>query len=268
MVNPFWIYGVFIVIFGLCVGSFLNVVIFRLREKTSVVRGRSCCRSCKTPVAILDLIPVISFLRLKGRCRSCSEVIEWQYPAVELITAILFALVFARAYFGFYVPGFVDDADWLLLFIRDAITVSALVVIFVYDLRYQYILDRVTLPVMILVFAINISLGANPISLLLAALLIGGFFAVQFLISNGKWIGGGDIRLGMLMGLLLGIGPGLIALFIAYILGSVIGIALMLFKRASSKSRIAFGTFLSVATVISLLLGGPMWEWYLSLLGF
>lgn len=248
----FW--AIFVFVFGLCVGSFLNAVIFRVHEGESVLRGRSKCRSCEEPLGPLDLVPIVSFLILRGRCRRCKAAVSWQYPFVELATAVLFLLFYLRdgrltyALFG----------DWILL--------GFLVVIFVYDLRHMAILDRFTIPAMIVAVVLNLWTGeVSAGSMLLGVAAIAGFFFVQFALSQGVWIGGGDIRLGALMGFALGLERGLVALFIAYLLGAVVGVALLAAKKAQAKTPLPFGTFLTLATAVLLFFGDAPLEWYVSL---
>jgi len=253
-------------VLGVIFGSFLNVVIFRTNVGESFW-GRSKCQVCLEPVEARDLVPILSYFALKGKCRNCKAVIEWQYPAVEAASGILFALFFARAFLGFGAPDFVDAHEWIALFVRDAVMALFLIIIFVYDLRFFYILDRYSIPAMILALGFNIALGANPVSLLLGGFVIGGFFAGQFLISNGKWIGGGDIRMGMFMGFLLGLKLGLVALFVSYLLGAIVGIFLLLSNKRELTSRMPFGTFLALGTLISMIWGADILSWYLSFLG-
>ena len=253
-------------IFGIAIGSFINVVVFRTFSKKDFVKGRSKCQKCLTPIATIDLIPVISYFALKGRCRNCSSVIAWQYPAVELASGILFGLFFVRAALGVGFPEFVDQSEWVLLFARDVTLAVFLIIIFVYDFKYQYILDRFSIPAIILALVFNLLLGADGVDLLLGGLLVGGFFAVQFLISQGKWIGGGDIRMGLLMGFLLGLKLGVAALFLSYILGAIIGIGLIVSKKQKLHSHVPFGTFLAVATIILMFCGPGLVDWYLALL--
>jgi prepilin signal peptidase PulO-like enzyme (type II secretory pathway) len=247
---------------GLAVGSFINVVVFRTKSKTALT-GRSRCMKCEEPIAAMDLIPVISFFLLKGRCRKCSQVIEWQYPVIELVMGVLFGLLYARAALGFGLPSYVESSEWFLLFIRDALMAVFLTIIFVYDFRYYYILDRFTFPAMIIALIMNLWLGAPVVSTLLGGLFIGSFFAFQFLVSKGKWVGGGDVRLGMLMGFLLGIEQGVVALFLSYVLGAIVGVGLILAKKRTLEGQVPFGTFMAVSVIITLLFGEQILGWYL-----
>ncbi|MBU0613811.1 prepilin peptidase [Patescibacteria group bacterium] len=253
---------VFVVV-GMFAGSFVNILVFRTNEKKGLLE-KSTCLSCKEKIALLDVIPVLSFIRLRGRCRKCSSAIHWQYPVVEMMTGILFGLFFARTWLGIGIPDFVSFQELILVFLRDIILSVFLLVIFIYDFKYEVILDRYSLPAILIAILFNVALGCNAVSMILGALLIGGFFAFQFLVSKGRWIGGGDIRLGVLMGFLLGVEVGLVALFLSYIIGSFVGIWLIFTKRRKLESYVPFGTFLSASTIICMLFGVYFWDWYIS----
>lgn len=245
--------SVFIFIFGLGVGSFLNVVINRLDTDKSPLRGRSMCMSCRVPIAWYDNIPVVSFLLLRGHCRSCKAKISWQYPLVELGFGMALLLIWQAV--GFSVEFFMYG-----------IFTGFLAVIFVYDLKTFLILDRVSIPAIVVAFVGSLFLGRELGSLLIGAAIGAGFFALQFFVSKGKWVGDGDIRLGAVMGFMLGWKLVLVALFVAYLIGAAVGIALLLFKKREASSQVPFGPFLTLATFITLLYGSEMLEWYLSTL--
>lgn len=255
-------------ILGLLVGSFLNVFILRLHVKQNFIKGRSHCPKCHKKISWFDNIPVISFILLQGKCRHCRKNISWQYPLVELSTGILFVISFMihfpvlKAGQMFVTQYQIMPADYIG-FIRDIIFCSILVVIFIYDLRWYLILDKVVLPSIFIAFAFNILLGLNIYNLILAALIGGGFFLAQFFISRGRWIGGGDIRLGVLLGAMLGWPNIIVALFLAYISGSVIGIILLMNGLKKWSSQIPFGTFLSIAAIITLWWGPDLLNWYI-----
>ena len=140
-----------------------------------------------------------------------------------------------------------------------------LIIVFIYDLKYYLILDVVVIPAAILAFIFNMLLGVNPLSMLLAAVVGGGFFLIQYVVSKGKWIGGGDIRLGFLMGIILGWPQILTALFIAYVLGSLISVGLLLFSKKHMSDKVPFGTFLAIATFLTMLYGQQLVHWYMNL---
>ncbi|MFW0862599.1 MAG: prepilin peptidase [Candidatus Komeilibacteria bacterium] len=252
---------VFIGIFGLIIGSFLNAVIYRLKSKDSIVNARSKCVKCKHQLGVKDLVPLFSWLLLKGRCRYCNEKISYQYPLVELITAILFIL-------GYFVLVVDFNALTILGYLYYLIAISFLIVIYTFDHLHHLILDKVTIPLMVIAIIFTFILGLNWVHYLLAGIFGGAWFGWQYVISKGKWIGGGDIRLGVVMGLLLGFPGVVVALFLAYILGAIVSIYLLITKKRERGSQIAFGTFLSLATVITWLYGSELLSWYLGLFNF
>lgn len=250
---------------GICVGSFLNTVVFR-SNKNIPLSERSKCMKCMKPIHWVDKVPIISYFNLKGRCRNCASVISWQYPIIEMVTGILFGLLFARALFGFGFSGFEDQSEWIIIFIRDVLIACFLIIIFVYDYKYSIIMDRFSVPAIIIAFATNLYLGADPVWLLIAGLLIGSFFGAQFLISRGKWVGSGDIRMGLLMGFYLVVDLGIVALFLSYIIGAISGIFLIAFKHRKPESHVPFGTFMAIAMILTLFFGHFIADWYLGML--
>jgi leader peptidase (prepilin peptidase)/N-methyltransferase len=256
---------VFSFILGSFVGSFLNVVIFRTPKKQTVVKGRSRCVQCKKPIAWQDLIPIISYLRLRGKCRNCKKVFSWQYPVIECVTGLLFLFTFLRYDFGWMLPGTFEVSAFYLFLLRDWVLLSFLLIIFVYDLRHMLILDRFTVPAMVVALGMNLLLGYDAASLLIGAACFGGFFLVQYIVSQGQWIGGGDIRMGVLIGLLFGLAEGFITMFLAYVFGALLGLVLIALKKVNRKTQLPMGTFLVVAMVIVLFFGPILREGFLSL---
>lgn len=258
---------VFVFILGLFFGSFINVVIFRLHRKESFVKGFSKCLFCQHRLYTKDLVPLFSFLWLKGKCRYCQHKFSQQYFWVELFTALAFTTIWWQIFPTTDMAIWLDQATWLnsVQLIGWWLLAAWLIVIFVYDLKYYLILDKVSLPAIVFALILNIILGHTWWNLLLAALVAGGFFLLQFLVSKGKWIGGGDIRLGFLMGVILGWPQVITALFLAYLIGSIVGVFLLVNKKKGWGDKLPFGTFLSLATVIVLLYGEQLVNWYWSL---
>ncbi|MBT4850419.1 prepilin peptidase [Candidatus Parcubacteria bacterium] len=254
---------VFIFILGLFVGSFLNVVVLRLHRQESFVKGYSKCLFCGHRLYARDLVPLFSYLQLRGKCRYCKHGFSAQYPMVELATGLTFALVFTNIFPHFTQMTLVWQ-DWVQFFLWLTMT-AFLIIVFIYDLKYYLILDVVVIPAAILAFIFNMLLGVNPLSMLLAAVVGGGFFLIQYVVSKGKWIGGGDIRLGFLMGIILGWPQILTALFIAYVLGSLISVGLLLFSKKHMSDKVPFGTFLAIATFLTMLYGQQLVHWYMNL---
>lgn len=242
-------------LFGLAVGSFLNVLIFRLPAGHGL-GGRSRCPQCGKAIRWYHNVPVVSFVLLGGRCADCRRPISWRYPAVELVTAALFVLV-AWQHFGG--EGFGGDAAALIrnsqFVIRDWFFIVVLILVFVIDLERYLILDSVTLPAAALALAANLLLGLPWATLVLGGILGGAFFGLQYLLSRGRWIGDGDIRLGVLLGVMLGWKLLLVTLMLAYGVGSLVGLALVSTGRKQLGSRLPLGTFLAGGGIIALLWG-------------
>ncbi len=246
----------FIFLLGLTVGSFLNCVIYRLHSKNIGIgisdKRRSYCPHCKHTLGWKDLIPVLSFIILRGKCRYCKKNISWQYPIVEIATGALFLLIFSfqSVFNQFSVFNF--------------IIACFLIIIFVYDLKHYIIPDKVIYPAIVITLAYRIVSGLD-LPTVLAAFGAAGFFATIVLVSRGKWMGIGDIKLAFLMGLLLGWPNILTAMFISFILGAVIGLSLLIARKKTLKSEVPFGPFLVTGTFLAMFWGSWLVDWYLSL---
>jgi len=261
-------------LFGLVMGSFLNCIIYRLQTGESFLKGRSFCPHCRHALSWQDLIPVFSFLILKGKCRYCQKPISWQYPLVELATGIIFLLIVWNLEFGICL----EFGIWNLLFY---LLISCfLIIIFVYDLKHYIIPDAVIYPAIAIAFLYqlfrmlnfvnwnlfgiwNVESGIlRPIS---SAFLASLFFLAIVFLSQGKWMGLGDVKLAFLMGLFLGFPNILVALFLAFFIGAIIGIGLIISGKRTLKSEVPFGPFLITGTFIALFWGSQITNWYLSL---
>ncbi|MFA4871804.1 MAG: prepilin peptidase [Patescibacteria group bacterium] len=257
---------IFIFLLGLIVGSFLNVVIFRLKSGEKIINSRSRCPYCRHQLKVRDLVPVLSFIFYRGKCAYCRKKISWQYPLVELATAFLF-LVGTYNILGNLEPAILlINSQVFFFWLRNLIFFCFLIIIFVYDLRWYEILDKVTVPAMVLALVLNLMLGVGWPGLLIGAAIGLFFFLFQFVVSKGKWLGGGDLRLGLLMGLMLGWPKIILGLFLAYIIGAIFSIILIKLNKKDFKSQIQFGTFLSVAAIIAILWGDEIVRWYLKLM--
>lgn len=240
-----------VVTFGLVIGSFLNVVIARLPERRSLWAPGSACPGCGSAIAWYDNIPMVSFFALRGRCRACAAPISWRYPLVEALTASLFAL--AWIVFG----GNIVD------FVVAAVLLSALVAIAAIDLRYQIIPDAITLPGVLAGFVA--SLAGQRVSWFESAggiLLGGGLFVAVIVLSRGG-MGGGDLKLGAMLGAFLGWKALLVALFAAVVLGGLSAVALLASGKLARRDAIPFGPFLAVGGALALLAGDAIVAWYL-----
>ena len=267
-----WFSVVFVFILGACMGSFLNCLAWRLYHNESL-GGRSACPKCHKKISWYDNIPILSFIDLRGRCRHCQKKISIQYPLVELATAILFLFAFTRYFSGneacllsaFNFIAFNAQSFWPL--VRDWLLISFLVVIFIMDLRWYVVADEISLPAIGIILALNLLVGQFSWQQLLSSAVVGaGFFALQYAVSRGRWVGGGDIRIGALMGVALGWPNVIIGLMLAYFTGAIVGVFLIAFKKKGMKSPIPFGVFLAPATLVALWWGQAICDWYLNLL--
>jgi leader peptidase (prepilin peptidase)/N-methyltransferase len=248
---------IILVFLGLCFGSFATASVWRLKHRDmSIVTGRSVCPNCRHVLGPLDLIPLISWLTLRGKCRYCHKPISWQYPAIEAVTVALFVFSYVFWPETFHGAGLFNFIVWLMLIV-------GFVVLSVYDLRWHIlpnILVYITIALAlvkvltdVIIFNKNYGFLLNP---LWGVLIIAGVFYVLFQVSKGKWIGGGDVKLGICLGL-LSFGPlsSLFTLFVASSSGSIVSIALLLTQKANRKSQIPFGPFLIIGAVICELFG-------------
>jgi leader peptidase (prepilin peptidase) / N-methyltransferase len=246
------------VAFGLIVGSFLNVVIHRLPKDESLVVPRSRCPACQTPIRAVDNIPILSFILLRGRCRSCGNSISWRYPLVEGLTGILFALTVARF-------GLTLQAAFLASFLCGLVVVSFI------DLDHQIIPNAITLPGIPLGLLAGLLVGQPPILDRLIGSLAGAGFLYLVLFYGGVLygqdaMGEGDLNLIALVGSFLGWKAVAITILGGCLVGSVVGLGLMALGRVGRRQHIPFGPFLSLGAVVALFCGEQLIAWYLGLL--
>jgi len=252
-------YGAVVFLFGLVVGSFDNVAIYRIPEGESLWAPRSFCPHCKATIAWYDNIPLLSYFLLQRRCRSCGEPISARYPLVEFLSGALFLSVFAKL-------GFAWRAELLpYLFM-----VTVLIIVSAIDLREQVIPNRVMYP------SIPLGLAAMGVVALvrgdaglflrsLAGLAIGGVPLALLALCVPKGMGMGDAKLAAFTGVFLGYQQ-LTAFFFAFLLGSLVGIGLIVAGKKGRRSRIPFGPFLACGALVALFFGSNLWRLYRSLL--
>ena len=239
-------------VLGLVIGSFCNVVIYRLPHRQSIISPGSHCRSCGTPIRPWDNIPLLSYLLLRGSCRVCKESISLRYPSVELASGVLYVLLWFK--FGFSIP-----------FAIYAALTSMLLAVALIDYDHKIIPNTITLPG--IVIGLGLSLWALPIRPLasLLGLLVGGtLFYLIALVSKGG-MGGGDIKLIAMIGAFLGWQGALFTVFSGALLGSLVGVTLMLLGKKGRKDKVPFGPFLSCGAIFSMLSGDDLIHWYLDL---
>jgi len=278
---------VFILVAGLVLGSFVNALVWRVYQQSkairqskvkkstsikpnlssvqnrySVLRGRSMCPKCHHQLSAKDLIPLLSWLSLSGKCRYCKQSIDWQYPVVELTTAVLFLTSYLFWPLGWEAAGVINFIVWLVM-------LTGFMALVVYDLRWMLLPNRIVFPLIILGAALalyNILVSGDFSAIYQTALSVavaGGIFYLLFVISDGRWIGGGDVKLGFLIGLILG-DPKLafLVLFGASLLGTFYVLPGVAIKKVKPNSRIPFGPFLIAAIVLVQLFGNSVIEWY------
>ncbi len=281
-------------IFGTMMGSFLNCLAWRLYHGEGLWT-RSHCPKCNKQIAWYDNVPLFSWLALGAKCRHCRQPISKQYPLAELIIGIIFAFAFYYRFNGLGDFALIDQiSSWnisSLSLLRDWIIISFLSAIFIMDVKWYVVADEISIPGVIVVFLFSLALGiffpAVAVGfvwtkLLLATAVGAGFFALQYFASGGRWVGGGDIRIGALMGAALGWPGVLTALCLAYGIGAIISVYLVIIKKKQKFSFkhlwqpadvepaeatiIPFGPFLAIGTLIAMFWGERIISWYLGLL--
>ena len=279
---------------GVFVGSFLNVISDRLESGKNIFFGRSECEACKKPLSPLELIPVLSYFIQKGRCKSCREKISAVYPFSEILTGLSFMGVFM------WLKLF--DAltlEKMLLFSVYIVITSLLLIILFSDMKFMLVPDKIVIPAILFVLAFRLlDLGYYAWNLyyrltndsfgkyllkagfwqshvaieswellytLIASLVIAVFFLLLIVLTKGRGMGGGDVKLGFLIGLVVGFPASIVAIFLAFVLGALYSVGLVLLKKKSVKDAIPFGPFLILGCFIALFFGQSLIQWYLKL---
>ena len=247
-------------LFGLVVGSFLNVCICRLPKEESIVTPPSHCPNCSYRIRWYDNIPLVSYLLLRGKCRGCGTHISLQYPAVELLNALLTLAIVSR--FGLTLAGAV-----LVLFC------SSLIIITFIDLEHQIIPDEISISGIVIGFILSFFLKGHSWQNASLGILLGGGSLLlvawsYFRLTGKEGMGGGDIKLLAMMGAFLGWKAVPFILFASSLIGSVIGITLMVIQKKNTKLAIPFGPYLALGAVLYVFYGKLLIRWYLGLSGF
>jgi leader peptidase (prepilin peptidase)/N-methyltransferase len=268
-----------LVLLGLCFGSFVNALVWRIHEQEvesnkkrprqdrlkqlSISKGRSLCPHCQHHLQFIDLIPLFSWLALKGKCRYCHKAISGQYPLVEAATA----LTFVASYIWW--PEQVRGGEILVFGLWLAV-LTGLIALLVYDLRWYLLPNRIIYPLFYLaglMALLEVARANHPVAALinvvLAVVIGGGIFYILFQVSNGKWIGGGDVKLGWLLGLIV-VTPGkaMLFIFLAASIGTIVSLPLLATKRLDRTSVIPFGPLLIIGGFIAVLFGSDILHWY------
>ena len=252
-----------LIVLGLVSGSFVNALVWRLHEKKDFISERSECPNCHHLLSAWDLIPVLSWILLKGKCRYCHKPISLQYPLVEAASALLF--IFSYIFW----PQPLHGAQ-VALFILWLIATVCLAALFIYDIRWMLLPNTIVFVLALLslfIALISIINSSSPlkqlVNELLGALIGGGVFYVLYQASKGRWIGGGDVKLGFALGLIAGsFARSLLLIFTASVLGTAYSLPYLITKKLKKESAIPYGPFLIVAIVIVQLAGAGLISWY------
>lgn len=248
---------ILIFIFGAIIGSFLNVCIYRIPRDESISYPPSHCTECGTRIKPYDMIPILSYIFLKGRCRKCSSKISMMYPAVELANGILYALIYMK--YGLSIS-----------FVKFIIFTSFMIVIGLIDYKTMEVHFKISFfAVLIAVFFIIVNAYSSKsffsaLTYIYGAVLGGGIISLIILLTAG--MGWGDAEICLLAGLFLGLQNTILTLFLSFITGGIVGILLIIFKVKSRKDAIPFGPFIVLSSIISMLCGENIVYWYMSLL--
>ena len=251
-------------VLGLCFGSFVNALVWRLHNHRDMLRERSECTHCHHILAWYDLIPLLSWLSLAGKCRYCHKPID-DSPLVEFATAGLFTVSYL------YWPlspgtsyGNVLLGIWLICLV-------GLVAIAVYDIRWMLLPDKIVFPLIVLAFTFAVVRWSSlehllPLDVLkqmiFGVLSVAGVYLGLYAVSRGAWVGFGDVKLGIFMGLMLGWELGLLAVFLANLIGCVVIIPGLISKKLTPQSKIPFGPFLIAGHIVAILFGGQAIQGY------
>lgn len=251
---------------GLCFGSFVNALVWRLRKNRDWVKERSECLKCHHQLGALDLIPVLSWLYLRGKCRYCHAPIP-DSPFVELTVPALFVISYLAWPLPFEGVGLFQFVLWLVFLV--AFTALA-----VYDLKWYLLPDKIVFPLigltvvqLVIVALWTGNVGEAALAALSAAILA-GLFLLLYVVSKGAWIGFGDVKLAIILGALAGTPlKAMFLLFVASTLGSLIALPLVLKGKAGRQTKLPFGPLLLAGTIITVLWGQTALDWYMGLLG-
>jgi leader peptidase (prepilin peptidase) / N-methyltransferase len=252
--------GVLLFILGTMIGSFLSVLISRIHSnKKGIFFGRSECPNCKTKLGFADLIPIFSYISSFGKCRHCKKTIGIWYLLLEVTTG----LIFAALYFKF---PFINN-ETIILYVYYAVISVALIGILFYDLKFMEIPELFTLPIIAIIFASSFFIKSPGLfDMLIGGAVAGIFFGFQVIVSKEQWMGAGDTQVGILLGMLFGWKYLIMCLLIAYVVGSLISMILLISGKVGGKTKIPFAPFLVFAAFIVLFFGDYIYKLYESTL--
>jgi leader peptidase (prepilin peptidase) / N-methyltransferase len=240
---------------GLLIGSFLNVCILRIPAGLSIVRPASRCPRCGHLLAWFENIPVLSFIVLGRRCRQCGAPISWQYPLIELVTCAIF--VAATLQFGL---------SWLLA--SRLVLACSMIVLFMIDLRHRILPNAITLPGIVVGFAFSLVADPGWVASLIGLAVGGGILLLiaeaYYRIRHEDGLGMGDVKMLAMIGAFLGWKGMLLTLVLSSLVGSLVGVGLIVTRRGDMKYALPFGTFLAAAAVVAIFAGDSILRWYFS----
>lgn len=251
--SPFWVASL-VVLLGACVGSFLNVCIYRLPRRESLLWPGSRCTTCERSLSWYENVPIVSWVVLRGRCRTCRASVSWMYPAVEMVTALAFLS-------GYLLYGLTMIAVVRVLF------ACALIVLFVTDLQHKILPNIITVPGIVVGFVCSLFLPPGWLESLIGIVVGGGsLFAIAetyYRVRGQEGLGMGDVKLLGMIGAFLGWKLVLLTLVFASVAGSLAGGILIVSGRGNMKYALPFGTFLAIGALVAAIWGTPIVDWYL-----
>jgi leader peptidase (prepilin peptidase)/N-methyltransferase len=244
--------GAFIFIFGLLFGSFFNVCIYRIPREESIAYPPSHCTSCSTRLKPLDLVPVLSYLLLGRKCRYCGEEISSRYAIIEALTGVVFLLIYLKYGLTFDTLKYITLACFLIV-----------IGMIDFDTTDVYSVTTYSgIGVGIIFLVVGYYLGYEVKTFILGAILAGGVIAAIILLTRG--MGWGDFEICLMSGLYIGFSNSIVMLMLSFILGAVFGVILILTKKKTRKDYIPFGPYIAMASIITILIGENIIQWYLS----
>ena len=254
----------FLFVLGAALGSFANAVVWRLRHNRDFVRERSECEHCHHPLGAIDLIPIVSWILLRGRCRYCHLRLSMQHPLVEMTTGFLFVALYL------WWPGELATGADIASFAFWLLYLVGIAMLFLYDLHWQLLPNKILFPLIgvaaLDLLVVRLGLQSGGVDVLISALVgvavFSGFFGLLYAVSRGRWIGFGDVKLGIFMGLVLGMPLSLFALLGSYYIAAAIILPLYVAGKVRRQSKVAFGPFLLSAMVLSYFFSPVLLDWW------
>jgi prepilin signal peptidase PulO-like enzyme (type II secretory pathway) len=262
--------AIFLGLIGAAMGSFAGAMAWRLKTKRNMVNDRSECEHCHHKLGILDLLPIVSWLLLGGRCRYCNKPIGWLPFVAEVGVAAAFVVSYLYWPLGF------EAWQAIVLLVLWLVYLVALAVLIIYDVRWMILPDKIVIPLIVVGF-IDASLrmsqvpGAGIADVILGAgygvLALAGVYGALYAVSKGRWVGFGDVKLSIFIGVVLGWQKALLVLILANVIGFLIVVPGLATRKLTRTSRVPFGPFLIIAFVVAGLFGDAIIRWYMSFLG-